>query len=185
MPADDLRARIARALAPSGWLREDGLPASVDAVLAALVEDPGSLPDRMSDAIDNAIISGDDYNPVKAAEAAMSVRDELVAHLSARVAAAEARVVHAEEGAQLSSERLANVRQEYQAELDRTVEQAGNHIGDALRRLEEAEAELAALKAAVAEALDCWPTLNALRKLRAALAFSGKKKPAPTEAPVL
>jgi hypothetical protein len=34
--ADDMRDRIAEALAPSGWLREDGLPATIDAVMAVV-----------------------------------------------------------------------------------------------------------------------------------------------------
>jgi hypothetical protein len=82
---------------------------------SALAEDPGDVPKRMAEAIDETWTSEEDFDADKAARAALGVRDELVAHLSARVAAAEARVVHAEEGAQLSSELLANVQQELDA----------------------------------------------------------------------
>lgn len=62
-------------------------------------------------------------------EVALGVRDELVAHLSARAAVAEAKVEHAEAGAELSSERLAEVRQEL-AEARAEGEQFRQHILD-------------------------------------------------------
>ena len=91
--------------------------------------DPGNLPKRMAEVIASHEWDGfpqsahSQHNYYGACavcqrdvrrmvEVALSVRDELVAHLSARAAAAEAKVAHAEEGAQLASEGLAKVKQE-------------------------------------------------------------------------
>jgi len=114
--AEDLRDVVAVAIANTVCDHVDvGAACSrcrANAAVAAMTEDPGTLPARMAEAIDETWTSEEDFDADKAARAALSVRDELVAHLSARAAAAEARVVHAEEGAQLSSERLSDVRKE-------------------------------------------------------------------------
>jgi hypothetical protein len=90
--SDDLRERLAAAIRSHNidetridwWNEQDPYCVCGEQVkdwdehaakvaLATLLGDSGELLDRMSDAIDKAIISGDDYNPVKAATAAISV----------------------------------------------------------------------------------------------------------------
>lgn len=115
--------------------------------------DPGNLPMRMAEAIGShewtdfprsahnqhnyyaecAVCQRDVLDMV---EAALGVRDELVAHLSARAAAAEAKVAHAEEGAQLASERLAKVQQV---------------LAEAKARADKAEQQVAAIRTLITE----------------------------------
>lgn len=121
-------------------------------------DDPGNLPKRMAEAIvshewtDFPRSAHNQHNYYaecavcqrdvpRITEVAMSVRDELVAHLSARAAEAEAKVEHAEAGAQLSSERLAKVQQEL-AETEGNVEAWTNTASGWQARAEQAEAAI-------------------------------------------
>jgi hypothetical protein len=106
-------------------------------------DDPGDLPKRMAtglrEAIDYELTTGgesglrelvvslDDPGSSALVAAVMGVRDGLVAHLAARAAKAETRVEHAEAGAQLSSERLAKVRQELDRLWSPAPDSAGRH----------------------------------------------------------
>jgi hypothetical protein len=127
----DPRARMAEAIVSHEWddfprsahgdhnyygacaICQGGVPRIAEVALAALAEDPGDLPKRMAEAMRVALVTwSEGAQNEHLAVAALSVRDELVAHLAARAAKAEARVGHAEAGAQRSSERLAKVQQE-------------------------------------------------------------------------
>jgi hypothetical protein len=154
MSADNLPARMAEAIVSHEWtdfprsahnqhnyyaecaVCQRDVPRIAEVALAVLAEDPGSLPARMAEALWEALQRWDtslsDAQPRERkqdylARHAMSVRDGLVAHLAARAAKAEARVEHAEAGAQLSSEQLAKVRQELDRLWSPAPDSAGRH----------------------------------------------------------
>jgi hypothetical protein len=185
------------------------IPRIAEVALAALLKNPGDVPKRMAEAIDETWTLEEDFDAEKAARAALSVRDEPVAHLSARAAVAEARVEHAEAGAQLSSERLAKVQQELaeaQAQIERERKDVpGDLVESALTKPEVAlvvwphelrailavvlpmhekqlQAERDALKSAAQAALDKPHAARTVRMLCAALAISEKNETTTTPA---
>jgi hypothetical protein len=146
----DQLTKIAEDIA-AGWGRD-----IADRVLAALAGDPGDLPTRMLTkareagfVYDRSALIGFDWDDYLKAvvKAVASVRWEHAAHIAARLADAERRAEHAEEGAQLSSERLAEVRTERDALADEMDDMEGVITDLGVVRLQLQE-ERDALKAA-------------------------------------
>jgi hypothetical protein len=167
MPTTDLRDAVAAAIVSHEWddfprsahgdhnyygacaICQGDVPRIAEVALAALAERSGDLHGQVTEEIRASLRQWD----------AMGIDDRpgvtLVDFLAASVlalpalVAAEARVGHAEAGAQLSSERLAKAREEHQAKVaslqalaDRCREKDWAHSAEQAKRREEAERKL-------------------------------------------
>jgi chromosome segregation ATPase len=169
--AEGLRERIEAAWNDSedSCARCQHCDKQLNAVLAALAGDPGDLPARMAEALKDAPVTCLTSEDIKLlAEVALSVRWEAFIAQAAENAQLRARVEHAEAGAQVSADRLAEARTEVErlrAELAEAIERANWLRGHA----EWLSSERDALKAAARAALETPNTNRTVRMLRAAL----------------